>query len=467
MKTTPSPPQIFAAERHPLGQLSTGQLVGLIDKLAERQAVGTAALIGGGWRRELVALTPQLRLQVSGVVARLETPGGSHKLEDLAAALEFLHTTSPEADTTCGLWIGAIAYEALHELERIARCPLDPFHAPDLDFHFADTLLTRDPSTGEAELLLLETNYSSTPVAERRREWLPFCREAAAAAPSPPFSGELFTQPRPLLPFAQYLERVERIQEYIRAGDVYQVNFTYPVAAELAAGATGGDILSRLLPAGNAGWGALLRDGEREVVSLSPESFLECTERSLVSRPIKGTAPRDSDAVAERAQRRHLLASVKDHAELSMIVDLVRNDLGRICRAGTVEVAAHAQLLELPALYHLFSEIRGILDAPAAAVLPALFPGGSITGAPKIRAMQIISELEACRRGVYTGAIGWIGLNGTLQFNIAIRTLQRFGEQWHLSTGGGIVHDSSPQAELQESLQKLYSFSGIRLAESS
>lgn len=446
-----------------MGRLTAADLVRLAAALAPEDSQPLALLTGTGWRYNLLALEPVLCLEVRQDCAVLRHQDQTLELGNTADALAYLYREeAPVSVEFAGGWIGALTYEALHQLEGIRLPEIDLLKAPALSFLFADSYICQDPHTGQAELLLLASDFSQRSGEERARHWLDFHQQVCSVKSAEHTPLQLFSHLLPLLSRERYLEMVCRIREYICAGDVYQVNLTYPVAAIANEGVTGEQILRQLLSISGGRWSAWLRESAREIVSLSPESFLERRQERLWTRPIKGTSERMSDRRQDEQSKQLLQQSVKDLAELSMIVDLERNDLGRICRPGSVTVKGHASLLELPALYHLYTEVSGLLARPAAAILPALFPGGSITGAPKIRAMQIISELEEQHRGVYTGAIGWIGLDGECEFNVAIRTLQRLEERWYLSTGGGIVHDSDPAEEYLETLHKLYSFSGIR-----
>ena len=474
MDTKPTLPVVSSVTRIPLKTSLTTTFLHLAANLPVHSPATQALLVGDGWHYNILALNSILNVEVRNNHGLLYHRGNTVTIGGIADTLKFLqHHEAVNAAEFCGGWIGALSYEALHQFENIACPKIDLFQAPQLSFQLADSYICQSPISGELELLLLDTNYSVESVSQRRSSWLEYCETQIAGEVLP--TGDvrqqkgnqdrLFTALKPLLSHQQYIENVRRIREYITAGDIYQANFTYPVAASTDGKVTGDRILSQLIKGSGCRYGAWLRQGEREVVSLSPELFVEKRGDHLCTQPIKGTSARHSDFEADQQAKQQLAVSEKNLAELSMIVDLERNDLGRVCAPGTVQVSNHAQLMQLPSLYHLFTEVTGRLTDPACELLPALFPGGSITGAPKIRAMQIISELEQHQRGVYTGAIGWIGLNGDLEFNIAIRTIQRFQEQWYLSTGGGIVYDSDPEDEHRESLHKLYSFSGLPLPE--
>jgi para-aminobenzoate synthetase component 1 len=286
----------------------------------------------------------------------------------------------------------------------------------------------------------------------------------------------------------QYAAAVARCIDYIAAGDIFQVNMTQrftlhnsPPATDIyrclrrhnpacfaafmsfdsVAGASG----TGVPPVSSPACPVREQCGETHgqdvhatcaILSSSPELFLRVRGRHVVTRPIKGTRPRTGDGAVDRRAADDLLESPKDNAELAMIIDLMRNDLGRVCRFGTVTVTQASTLETHPTVFHLVGTVEGTLrdDVTHADLLRATFPGGSITGAPKIRAMEIIDELEPCARGPYTGCIGIVGVNGRCEWNIAIRTIICDGSDAYVHAGGGIVADSSPLAEYQETLDK-------------
>jgi aminodeoxychorismate synthase component I len=259
-----------------------------------------------------------------------------------------------------------------------------------------------------------------------------------------------------------FLTGVGRIKEWIAAGDIYQVNLSQAFGAEARGGSLFGlyEALREASPAPMAAWLSL--DG-CEVLCSSPETFLKISDRGIETRPIKGTRPRFADPDEDLRSAYELQTSAKEIAELVMITDLLRNDLGQVCEFGSVQVAEMLRLESLAQVHHLVSTVTGTLrpETDAIEALAACFPGGSITGAPKKRAMEIIRELERKPRGIYCGAIGWLGYHGESSFNIAIRTLVREGGRLVYQVGAGIVADSDPAAEYEETLHKA---AGIRLA---
>ena len=259
----------------------------------------------------------------------------------------------------------------------------------------------------------------------------------------------------------EFCDWVRRAQGYISAGDIYQVNLAHRLSA-----AWEGDpwvfyeALRRYSPAPHAAYLAL---DERQILSSSPEHFLKMSGGAVRTRPIKGTRPRRAEVEADSLSADDLCSSAKEAAELIMITDLERNDLGQVCEYGSVSVRELLKLERFEQVFHLVSTVEGRLRSGVdqVAALRACFPGGSITGAPKKRAREIIEEIEPSERGVYTGALGWFGFNGESQFSIAIRTAVVEGGRVHFHVGAGIVADSVPEAEWQETLDKA---AGILLA---
>jgi anthranilate synthase component 1 len=253
----------------------------------------------------------------------------------------------------------------------------------------------------------------------------------------------------------RHCARVARILEYIRAGDVYQVNLARRLVSRISAPGDALRVYAALAEVAPAPYGALIEADGVTVISGSPERFLGAVGDRIETRPIKGTRPRTAGGAQE------LAASAKDAAEHLMIVDLERNDLGRVCRVGSVRVDAFAEIASLPTVHHLVSTVRGRLraDVDLAALLAATFPGGSITGAPKIRAMEIIAELETEARGVYTGALGLLAPGGDVELGLPIRTAVVRDGTLTYGAGGGIVADSDAGRELAECWTKT---SGLR-----
>ena len=272
----------------------------------------------------------------------------------------------------------------------------------------------------------------------------------------PPPSAASIEAPRPLLDETAYRAAFAQVQDYIRAGDIYQVNLTFPCAARFA-----GDLMAlyaAVRPRQRAGYGGIIRTGTHNILSFSPELFFTNVRGQLTARPMKGTALRAADPARDAALALELEASAKQRAENLMIVDLLRNDLSRVSRAGTVTVPDLFHVEAYPTVHQMVSTIRARLlpGLSPVDILRVLFPCGSITGAPKVRAMEIIDTVEAFPRDVYTGAMGWIDPNGDAAFNVAIRTIwaEEGSGEGRLGLGSGIVADSDAASEWAECLAK-------------
>ncbi len=264
---------------------------------------------------------------------------------------------------------------------------------------------------------------------------------------------------------SDFLDRVSRAQAFIRAGDIYQVNLSQRLAVPWTL--SGWELFQHLSVASPAPFSAYLDCGEFQIASSSPELFLRLSGAHIQTRPIKGTRPRSSDPSRDAQLTYELQTSPKEMAELLMITDLLRNDLGKVCEFGSVQVPELARLERYPQVQHLVSTVEGRLlrEVSHFAALASCFPGGSITGAPKFRAMEIIDELETVSRGPYTGALGYLGFNLESQLSIAIRSAVCKEGQAYFHAGAGIVADSIPAAEYEETLAKARGFfQALRLA---
>lgn len=350
--------------------------------------------------------------------------------------------------------IGAFAYDFGWRLED--RAPPSASGGDDIFLAFHDAVLAFDHETRRAWLIAsghpAPDARGRAARAEMRRAEILAClaRPTRARQPVPAieWSAEVTR--------ADYAAAVERVRAYIRAGDIYQANIAQRFSAPAPRGVDPLDLYAALRAANPAPFAAYLDCGPRHVLSTSPELFLRGDGRGVETRPIKGTARRLDDPTADAAVAARLLASRKDQAENVMIVDLLRNDLSRVCATDSVEVPVLCGLETYAGLHHLVSAVTGRL-APgrdALDLLAATFPGGSITGAPKLRAMEIIAEIERAPRGIYCGAIGALGFDGSCALNIAIRTVVMEDGRLDLRAGGGITILSDPEAEYEETLTK-------------
>ncbi len=265
------------------------------------------------------------------------------------------------------------------------------------------------------------------------------------------------TAPEPMISRSDYNQAIGQVLDLIAAGDCYQVNLTFPMQARLVSGTAAG-LYGRLRRTGPVGHGAYVDLGQGPVVvSRSPELFFRLDANGVMTtRPMKGTRPRDPDPLRDAALSEELQTSPKDRAENLMIVDLLRNDISRIARIGSVKTTALYEIEHYATVHQMVSEVQGQVFEPVSlpALMAALFPCGSVTGAPKIRAMEIIREVEPFARGVYCGSIGWMAPDGSADFSVAIRTLSVFGERIVMNVGGGVVHGSTAAGEWEEALWK-------------
>ena len=255
-----------------------------------------------------------------------------------------------------------------------------------------------------------------------------------------------------------FIAIIQRAQEYIRLGHIYQVNLSHRLSADWTA--TGWELFRLLAEVSPAPYAAYLHCGDFELCSSSPEMFLRMSGSHIRTRPIKGTRPRSADPTRDAQLAYELQTSPKELSELLMITDLLRNDLGRVCEFGSIHVPDLFRLERYAQVQHLVSTVEGRLrsDVTHFAAFSSCFPGGSISGAPKIRALEIIDELENVSRGPYTGALGYLGFNRETQLSIIIRTAVCLEGQAYFNVGAGIVSDSSPEAEYEETLAKAVGF---------
>jgi para-aminobenzoate synthetase component I len=376
-------------------------------------------------------------------------------LEILDQRLESFRMRPQPDSPVAGACIASFSYDLARSFERLrSSAPSSSVHEPDAVLAFYDTLVVHDylqDSTriagraGEAGLEEFQKSLSATERPSRISNLEDTSMTRAAESN--------FTR-------QEYMGAVSRIKGHIAAGDIYQANLTQQLCVPLGDSLTPEQVFLRLRRAHPASFAAFIRRREDAVVSASPERFLrvcvEETGRAVEAWPIKGTRARGLDAEADARLRSELLGSAKDRAENIMIVDLLRNDLGRICRYGTIHVPELFTIQEHPTLFHLVSKVRGQLreGVTAGALLRATFPCGSITGAPKLRAMEILDEIERSQRALSMGALGYLSFDGKADLSVAIRTMTVRQGVARFNVGGGIVADSRPEEEYEESLTK-------------
>ena len=356
---------------------------------------------------------------------------------------------------------------------KLPRRAVNDLELPDCHVGFYDSLVVFDYQTGQVTAISTGLEADGSRSEERAAEKMEFWREKLSAAAQleqgragSPLPAAIATERRARIdaPYlssnltrAEFISAVERAQRYIRQGDIYQVNLSHRLTALCD---SAWQLFQKLAAVSPAPFSAFLDAGDFQLASSSPEQFLRMSGSHIVTRPIKGTRPRDHDGNRDAQLAYELQTSAKELAELVMITDLLRNDLGRICQFGSVAVPEMAKLEKFAQVQHLVSTVEGRLrnDVTHFAALAASFPGGSITGAPKFRAMEIIDELEPLSRGAYCGCIGYLGFNRESQLNIAIRTAVCKDGRAHFNVGAGIVADSNPAAEYEETLAKARGF---------
>jgi para-aminobenzoate synthetase component 1 len=401
---------------------------------------------------------------------------GAAEHDDALATWRALRGTVPPSESLppglpfAGGVVGYWAYDFGRRLERLPSLAADDLGLPDALLGFYDVVGVYDHRSGEA--WLISTGLPLAPGLRAGRA-LDRLRRFAGLLAAPPAIGPP-TRPRrtglahPVSTFTPdgYRAAVEEVKERIRAGDIFQANLSqrWTLAVEPAdptpRALALSEALAALSPAPHA---AFIGASDHAIASASPERFLELRGRQVETRPIKGTRPRGADPAEDARLGAELVASDKDRAENVMIVDVLRNDLGRVCEAGSVTVPGLCELEAFPQVFHLTSTVTGTLaeGRDAFDLLHACFPGGSITGAPKIRAMEILERLEPVRRHIYTGAVGYVDWSGDADWSIAIRTALVTPDAVRFAAGGGITADSDPEAEYRETLDKA---EGMRLA---
>ncbi|NNG00017.1 MAG: aminodeoxychorismate synthase component I [Desulfobacteraceae bacterium] len=423
---------------------------------------GTVVLMSGGnldcARYHVMGIDPRLSVKCRGLHVQLTiddttTCYKGNSMDVLRMLIRHFHTTPPVPAMPLNAGIlGYISYDFKDQLENLPRTSVDDLHLPQVCFYLPRLMVVHDKSEGISRLFIpihgTDGRSSAIHAAESFKESL----DPAGAGIAETFSGDTRLQSN--FNREDYLQAVSRIREYIAAGDVYQVNLSQRFEAAFSGSSYA--FFQSLYRINPAPFFAFVNAGDHQIISSSPERFVMRKGDLVETRPIKGTRPRGNKPEEDKRLRTSLINSEKDDAELSMIVDLLRNDIGKVCVGGSVHVDAHRQIEAYENVWHSVSIISGTLSPvhDALDLIQATFPGGSITGCPKIRAMEIIDELEPHRRHIYTGSIGYLGFHDTMDFSIAIRTATVVDGRIIFSVGGGIVFDSDPADEFAETLHK-------------
>ncbi len=389
--------------------------------------------------------------------------------DELRTLLEKFHVEDNQTHVpfTCGA-VGYFGYDLCHFIEKLPTTTIDDIEFPEMYFSFYDIIVAFDHL--EKRCYLISVNFSPDTIksTEKRVDDLSMRLTQIASKREETLHAKEVKKRRIISNFSkqEYLSTIYRVKEYICKGDIYQVNLSQRFQTQINTSTH--ELYKRLRNINPAPFSCYLKFDNKCVISSSPERFLSVRNvsnhhgnkhmewRKVQTKPIKGTRPRYDNSDLNERMKLDLLSSKKDDAELTMIVDLERNDLGRVCSYNTVKVTTKKELEEHPTVYHLVGTVEGILHPQNDVIdlIKATFPGGSITGVPKVRAMQIIDELEPTRRNVYTGAMGYMSFNGNIDFNIAIRTFLVKDDKIFFQVGGGIVADSDPQEEYEETLHK-------------
>jgi aminodeoxychorismate synthase component I len=385
----------------------------------------------------------------------------------LAALLRASRMPRPEGlPPFFGGAVGYLSYDAVRQFERLPSLAQDDLLVPDLQFAFVDLLAALDHQ--ERRLLLIFAPPMERLLGEPREKlYREGCDrlaelEATLSVPAPRLDTATLDAAAivPGQSQAAYMARVDRAQDYIRRGDIYQANLSHRFTVELAKDRTqaeqGAALYRRLRQVNPSPFAGLLTFDDLCLVSSSPERLVRLQGGQADTRPIAGTRPRGATLTEDRRLAEELLTNQKERAEHLMLVDLARNDLGRVCRYGTVRADELMVVERYSHVSHIVSNVTGTLreGLDGFDLIPAVFPGGTITGVPKIRCMEIIEELEPVRRGPYTGAMGYLSWSGDLDLNIIIRTLALTKGRGYLQVGAGIVADSEPAREYEETLFK-------------
>ncbi len=361
--------------------------------------------------------------------------------------------TLPDLPPFQGGAAGYFAYELGRHLERLPREARDDLNLPEMCVGLYSWVIARDELDGRTWIIATGLPAGDRQRAEGMAAWV---RERALGPPvhEPTGREPSASNVTSNMTKQEYLAALSAIRRYIVAGDIYQVNFSQRFEADLEGGSW--PLYRKLRSINPAPFGSFLGHPEVAVLSASPELFLESDGDEVSSRPMKGTRPRSASTAEDRRLAAELAASVKDRAENVMIVDLVRNDLGRVCEPGTVLTSQLFGIEQYETVHQMVSVVNGRLrpGVGALGLLKACFPGGSVTGAPKIRAMEIIDSLEPTQRSVYCGAVGYIGFDGAMSMSMPIRIMLVKEGRVYFQVGGGIVYDSDPEAEYQETLDK-------------
>lgn len=432
-----------------ISEISEKKLFGYLSQQRGFIYLESAGRLSANCRFNFMGFNPfKILLTANGITTITDQNGLKQTDENPFQLLDSLlksHKTNLKSNKTPFLSgaMGFISYEAARHLKNIPETTLKNPNPnwPELFFGFYNTIIIIDKKTHKKWLFHPRNKPDIKKILSDLK-------------PNKKMARPILSKLKPDIAYNTYCRMLKTAKHHITEGDIYQANLSYPLSGQVEGSLA--LLYQQLKNKARAPYSAFINLQPHYVLSTSPEQFFQIRGRQIKSRPIKGTAPRGHTKKQDAQNKDQLRASKKNRAELMMIVDLIRNDLGQVCGYGSVRVPNLCQLETHPNLFHLVATVEGILKQNTNAVdaLRALFPGGSITGAPKISAMKIINRLERTPRNIYTGSIGYIDFNGNADFNIAIRTAYIHKNRLHFHTGGGIVADSKTKEEWNETLIK-------------
>ncbi|TMU82973.1 aminodeoxychorismate synthase, component I [Bacillus sp. BHET2] len=431
------------------------------EHLSQQQSHHILLESGRGGRYSVAGLEPKVLLQSVPEGLRIQDASGMEiingdPLIQLEKWMEPLRTERKEnlPDFQGGV-IGFLSYDYARNIEKLPSLSLDDLEVPDLYFYYLDEWVVFDHQENIVWTMILSAEEAY--VAERKLEKWTSLWNKAYSSTGEREQDQLHGNKADIevsMDEGEFGEAVGKIQSYISQGDVFQVNLSVRQSQELRSDPY--TVYKKLRDLNPSPYMSYIHSPDFQIVSGSPELLVKKQGTEVSTRPIAGTRSRGKDAEEDEKLALELIHNEKEQAEHVMLVDLERNDLGRVCEYGTVEVNEFMVIEKYSHVMHIVSNVRGTLDdtKSGADLIRSVFPGGTITGAPKVRTMEIIEELEPVRRGIYTGSIGWIGVNGDMELNIVIRTMLVKEGKGHIQAGAGVVIDSNPKYEYKESLKK-------------
>ncbi|MCA1066548.1 aminodeoxychorismate synthase, component I [Rossellomorea aquimaris] len=435
------------------------QFFAAYEQLSQHQPHHILLESGRGGRYSVAGLKPDVILQSIPEGLRIQDSSGIETIngDPLIQMERWMkpHRTERREDLPDfqGGVIGFLSYDYARKIEILPELGHDDLKIPDLFFYYLVEWAVFDHQENTLWTMILSDEKSAP---EKLAKWTSAWTDALASMDEKDVvhGGGNTAGIEVSMGEEDFSEAVKKIQAYISQGDVFQVNLSVRQSQELKADPF--TVYKKLRELNPSPYMSYIQSPDFQIVSGSPELLVKKKGTEVSTRPIAGTRSRGKDAEEDEKLALELINNEKERAEHVMLVDLERNDLGRVCRYGTVEVNEFMVIEKYSHVMHIVSNVRGTLDETktGADLIRSVFPGGTITGAPKVRTMEIIEELEPVRRGIYTGSIGWIGVNGDMELNIVIRTMLVKAGKAHIQAGAGVVIDSNPKYEYKESLKK-------------